>query len=137
MRKVAVLSALIVVSLFAFGCACQADEDMRSLATKLNSLTTAAQGYETYMKPDPAMSDQAFLEAATANDPSLLTPFADYKLDVERQDGFVSILVCTPDGSKALLQDVGCTGEFDLPLWENDEPIPCDMVPSAFSLCPQ
>jgi hypothetical protein len=135
MRRIrfAAIALAAVLLLALSGCACQQNQENNILGLELNSLTTAAQGYETYMHPDPAMGQREFLENATANDPGLLAPFEGYVLHVVRQGGWVVILVCTSDGT-ALAQDAGCTPELDRRLWEEGA-IPCDRVPSALPLC--
>ncbi|KAB1443578.1 hypothetical protein [Pseudodesulfovibrio senegalensis] len=130
-----ILLTFLLIGFAGFGCAGQHDQAMYSLSVELNKLTTAAEGYEHYMKPDPGMSDEEFLKNATEHDPGLLKPFESYKLNVERQDGHVSILVCTPDGHQALLQDVGCTNQFDQHLWQSEPAIPCESVQDGFSVC--
>ncbi|WP_319583257.1 hypothetical protein [uncultured Pseudodesulfovibrio sp.] len=132
-RIQAIVSVIAVLLALLWGCAGQPNQEMNILGVELNSLTTAAQGYEAYMHPDPRMGDREFLENATAGDPSLLAPFEGYVLHVERAGGWVGIIVCTRDG-EGVLQDAGCTPELDRRLWE-DGPISCGRVPSVLSVC--
>lgn len=135
MQRKAIILVLLTFLLICFGCAGQQHQPMYSLSVELNKLTTAAEGYEHYMKPDPGMSDEEFLKKATEHDPGLLKPFEGYKLRVLRQDGHVSILICTSDGDQALLQDVGCTNKFDNHIWQKEPPCPCVQHESVFLIC--
>ena len=135
MKQKIVNIIFIVGLLFVFGCAGQQHQPMYSLSVELNKLTTAAEGYEHYVKPPVSMGDVEFLKNATEHDPGLLKPFEEYKLSVVRKNGHVSILVCSEDGH-ALLQDVGCTGKFDRHIWKTDPQLLCNQVNDGMSVCP-
>ncbi|WP_319469971.1 hypothetical protein [uncultured Pseudodesulfovibrio sp.] len=135
MKKTLVCMPFVLVLLFVMGCASQEHQPMYSLSVELNKLTATAEGYEYYAKPDPDMDSLEFLKKATEHDPGLLTPFDGYTLKVLRQDGHVSILVCSPDGAQALLQDVGCTNKHDDHIWKQESPCPCVQHGSVFSTC--
>lgn len=125
---------IMVLQLFvALGCARHTNEEIYSLAPKLNKLVTAAQGYESFVHPDPSMDGQVFLKMATEHDPDLLAQFKEFQVNVLRHNGYVSILLCSPSG-EALLQDVGCTNSFDNHLWRISCK-ECEQDVSVFNVC--
>lgn len=71
-----------------------------------------------------ALPDQELLARATTHDSKLLPPFANYLLKTNRENGFVSVLVCTPDGTHGLLEDTACTTKLDAKPWQ-DAAAPC------------
>jgi hypothetical protein len=95
-------------------------EEMDTLGGQLILLSRAVAGA---VNDDPAgtagLSDQELLARAATGDPALLPPFARYLLKTHRESGFVSVLVCTRDGTRGLLEDTGCTTKLDAKLWEN------------------
>lgn len=134
MKRYLTTTALVLILIFAFGCASHANEDMYSMAPKLNKLVTAVQGYESFAKPDLSMDDQELMIKATEHDPGLLDQFQGYHVDLLRHEGYVSILICGQDGKKALLQDVGCTNAFDHHLWRETNS-PCEQNITVFNIC--
>ena len=135
MKQKVTIFVLLAFLLFGFGCASQQHQPMYSLSVELNKLTTAAEGYEHFIKPPVDMSDEEFLKKATEHDPGLLRPFEGYRLNVVRKDGHVSILVCSKKDGHALLQDIGCTGEFDQHIWKTEPPVPCGQVDDGMTIC--
>lgn len=128
--------AVIVVTL---GCASTGqslnEETLRSLASKLTKLSTAAESAVRYKNAPKDLTDRPLLEWATTLDPSLLEPFLDYTLKVLRQDRHAVVLVCTKDGAIALLEDVACTGWFDSPRWLDTPGAPCEFTIEPRNVC--
>jgi hypothetical protein len=70
-----------------------------------------------YKNPPPDLGDSELLELATRHDPVLLENFRGYKLRVLRQERHSVVLVCDATGTRALLEDAGCTGPMDRERW--------------------
>lgn len=131
-------SAIVLVVLIS-GCMApperaQADE-MYIKAAELRKLSVAVESTVRFKDPSPTLSDDGLLKAATAANPALLTPFAGYKLRVDRRDKHAVVLVCTPSGEKALLEDAACTGPLDVHHWQSDKPTPCEFTVQAAAVC--
>jgi hypothetical protein len=113
-------------------CACfrsNGQEDsktMNTLGVQLLQLTSKVSGT---IREDPtgtaALSDRELLERSTSTDPTLLKSFDRYKVTIQRADKEVSLLVCTRDGARGLLEDASCTGKLDLTLWERSPAAAC------------
>lgn len=104
------------------GCAhAQQSDEWFIRASALTKLTDAVEGYVRYEAPDTIATDDELLRAATQHDPALLAPFADFAVRVRTQNRHVSVLVCTRDEKRGMLEDVGCTGKLDQHLWQAGE----------------
>ncbi len=75
------------------------------------------------------------IQAATAHDPSLLEPFDGYHLEAGIQGEFGVVLVCTADGSRALLEDAGCTAALDAARYREAPPTPCVFTIDPVCIC--
>lgn len=125
----------IYCSLLLLLSSCAGRENMYSLSAKLNKLTTTAEGYEQFGNPKPGLSGDEFLQEAVKKDPDLLKQFEEYPILLKRESGNVSIVLCSPDGEQALLQDVGCTSYFDRHIWKESIKLPCEQPTDAFAVC--
>ncbi|MCL5422844.1 MAG: hypothetical protein M1461_10310 [Nitrospirae bacterium] len=64
--------------------------------------------------PPDAKDEVIFSEAVErSGNPGLLKPFEGYVLKARIQDGFVVILLCSPDGKEGIIEDVTCTTRPD------------------------
>lgn len=88
-------------------------------ASALTKLSAAAESAVRYKNAPEDLTDRALLQWATTHDPALLAPFSAYTLKVLRQDHHAVVLVCTEDGTIALLEDAGCTAELDRHRWRD------------------
>lgn len=132
------ISSLCLLCLLVLPLACSAKnaDTMYSLSVELNKLTTTLEGYKQLANPPASLSDKEFLDKAVAHDPELLTPFSDYILILDKNNEFVSLIMCSANATQALLQDAGCTSQSDRHLWNEGNIFPCEPLPDAFAVCP-
>lgn len=109
--------------------------DMDTLGARLIHLSRAV-AEEVYVDPagTTALPDSELLARATAHDPTLLPPFNHYLLKTHRENGFVTVLVCTRDGTRGLLEDTACTTRLDAKLWVNAA-APCQPTVNLADAC--
>ena len=109
---------------------------MNTLGMQLLHLTSKVSGT---IREDPTgtavLSDRELLERSTSGDPTLLKSFDRYKVTIQRADKEVSLLVCTFDGSRGLLEDASCTGKLDLTLWERSPAAACQSTLQLAVVC--
>ena len=103
-------------------------EEMLTAASVLTKVAAAAEASVRYGNPPENLSDAEFLQFATTHDPALLQPFAKYRLKALRQDRHAVILVCSADGSIALIEDAGCTAQLDRHHWKLTPPPSCNFT---------
>jgi nitrogen fixation-related uncharacterized protein len=103
------------------------EKERAELSVKMNALGWAVDGYLSRQADTAAGSDMEILRQAAAHDPSLLAEnmFAPYLLKVRRQPHAV-LLLCTKDGSRAVMEDAGCSARLDRQVRDN--------APCAFTL---
>ncbi len=124
------LLVVLLASLLA-GCAGRLGPDdsdtLNSQAIALRRLASAVQG-EVWLGAGPG---EDLLALAYAKDPSLRQPLKDNIVLVNVVEGNVALLLCTPDGARALIEDAACTPQPDLKAWE------AGTLPCRFTLQPQ
>ncbi len=128
----------IFVSVLLIGCSIyssSSDEDMYKLASALTKLSAAVESTVRYKDPPQNLSDDELLDLATRHDPRLLQPFTGYKLRVLSQEHHAIVLICTKDGTHALLEDAGCTGELDVHLWQSNPQLACEFTLTVAQTC--
>ncbi len=127
------LACTVVVAML--GCASagqtQNEETMLIQASALTKLSTAAESAVRYKDAPADLADRALLQWAASHDPELLAPFSAYTLKVLRRDRHAVVLMCTEDGTIALLEDAGCTAKLDRHRWRDTPGADC-----AFSIEP-
>jgi hypothetical protein len=134
------LAMVIVIALA--GCATLAagqtysEEEMMTAAAALTKVSAAAEANLRYGTPSDTLSDAEFLAQSVAHDPGLLRPVSAYQIKATRQGGNVAILVCSQDGTVALLEDAGCTAAMDRHRWRDDPRSPCAFTIDLALLCP-
>lgn len=136
MKKKYILS-FISVLLIISGCAAKStveQEKMFILASVLTKLSSSVEAAIRYENPDKNLSDDELLEFSTKDDSSLRMAFSDYKVKILNENRHAIVLVCTQDETKALLEDIACTGEMDRHHWEFEEDKPCAFTLST-SIC--
>lgn len=95
------------------------EETMLIKASALTKLSAAAESAVRYKDAPGELTDRTLLQWATSHDPALLAPFSAYTVKVLRQDRHAVVLVCTEDGTIALLEDAGCTAVLDRHRWRD------------------
>ncbi len=126
----------LLLVLFVVGCAVNptyTEDRMQQLALDLKRLAQPVEATVRYNNPPADITDDLLLKMATTHDPGLLTPFADYKVRVLRENRHAVLLVCSRD-DKALLEDAGCTGQFDSHRWETKNQ-PCEFTLDVNRIC--
>lgn len=112
------------------------EEEMMTSAAVVTKVSAAAEANLRYGSPSDALSDAEFLAQSVAHDPGLLAPLSAYQVKATRQAGHTAILVCSPDGATALLEDAGCTAMLDRHRWRDDSGSPCAFTVDLKQLCP-
>ncbi len=107
---------------------------MEELGDRLLYLTAKVQA-SAALGTLPDGSDQERIAFATRNDPQVRTPFEHYRLRVAQDDGNAAVLVCTPDGEQALLEDLGCTPQLDVKHWRQPNPPACAFTVDLHDAC--
>lgn len=93
------------------------DSAMCQLSSPLTRLARAVDAYVSDNPRAGQMHSDDVLSAATEHDRSLLDPFRAYDLSVQVEGRNSSVLVCTANKTKALLEDAGCSARVDGQLW--------------------
>ena len=117
MRKLLVLT--VVVSFYLLSaCSCTPrytykDEEINRLEIASRRMGTAMQG----VLWSGASQDGNLIAATCGIDPSLCNAFGNNMLFAKVVDGNVVLLLCTPDGKRALVEDIACTPKPDYKAW--------------------
>jgi hypothetical protein len=113
------------------------EEAMLIKASELTKLTTAVESAVRYEQDQSTnLGESDLLKFATSNDPALLGRFADLTVRVLRSDDLhAAVLICTGDGSKALLEDAGCTAAMDRQAWREIPEAGCEFKLDLTALC--
>jgi hypothetical protein len=129
----------IVLFLLVSGCVFSQDrirsDDMFIKAAELRKLSTAVQAVVRFDDASSALSDEEVLTQATAHNPILLTAFQNFKVRLNRHGKQAVLLICTPSGGQALLEDAACTGTLEVHHWKSDKPLPCEFTVQAADVC--
>lgn len=137
-RRLATLAAIVFYLLVVAGCAHAASydaEQMYRLASALTKLSAAVESAVGFKDPPGELADAALVEFATRHDPTLRAPFEEYTLRTLRLYPHAAVLVCTPDGQQALLEDAGCSAALDQHRWKEKPPPPCEFTVDLASAC--
>lgn len=102
--------------------------DKASALTKITAYVDAAVLYSPTGASD---SDQTLFDKAFTDNPSLKSQLGTASLRLQRGDKGVVVMVCTEDGSTALLEDLSCTPGMDKHPWRDEPGRAC-----TFSLSP-
>jgi hypothetical protein len=128
--------AALVIFLLA-GCASGPDridaEEMHIRASALTKLSAAVESAVRYKNPPSDLGEQELLVFATRHDPALLENFRGYKVRVLRRERHSVVLVCNAAGTRALLEDAGCTGPMERARWKEEQP--CDFSIDPGRVC--
>jgi hypothetical protein len=130
MRKLIPHTFIVLLVLISSCCHVAKNQDASSLEYPLLLLTAAVKSKVCETNPPPDIPDSQLLSLSTQHDPSLLDPFKPYLVRTRHQGKNVTLLVCTKDGKKGLLEDASCTNYLDRELWKISPPVPCDFTVS-------
>jgi hypothetical protein len=112
------------------------DQEMMTTAVALTKVSAAVEANLRYGAPSESLTDAEFLTRSVAHDPTLLVPFSEYQIKAMRQGNHAATLVCSQDGTSALLEDAGCTAAMDLQRWKEHPRGPCAFTVNLAQLCP-
>jgi hypothetical protein len=133
-KSILILLFLVITT----GCTCciaSDAEDNYTLGSALTKLSAAVESSVQYDAPPPGMKDLELLQFSTKHDPKLLEPFSEYLLKTLVQNGHAIVLVCDRLGTKAILEDAGCTSVLDRNAWKGNIENPCDFVVNLAEVC--
>ena len=136
------MRVLMILALALSGCASlvleqrHSEEQMMTMAAALTKVSAATEANLRYGTPSDPISDSAFLDQSVAHDPGLLTAFSTYRIKTMRYNGHTANLVCSQDGTSALLEDAGCTAAMDKHRWREEGSAQCVFTLDLLTLCP-
>ena len=104
-------------------------------ASALTKLSAAVESTVRYKNPPTGLNERELLTLATRHDPALLDNFKDYTVRVLRQSRHSVVLVCDTTGTRALLEDAGCSGPMDRHRWMGEKPEPCEFTIDTTEVC--
>ena len=99
-------------------------EEMNRLEIAMRRLSAAVQG--VLWSGTPQDSDLIAITCKT--DPSLCNALGDNTIRSKVVDGNAVLLLCTPDGARALVEDIACTPTPDRKAWTTNH------TPCAFTI---
>lgn len=90
------------------------DKERGILSTKMVNLSSAVNTYFSGLSEAPQEATDEILKTATRRDPRLLAPeFEPYTLQVQYQNPYAILLLCSKDGQHAIMEDAGCSARLD------------------------
>ena len=101
------------------------------LIAPLNKLTPAVQAVIAWPEESEPVPENRILEEGVKDKPELQEAFKGIPIKIKQYGKNVVILVCSPDGKNAWLEDASWTDGVDKEWYKNDPSHPCD-----FSLDP-
>lgn len=102
-----------------------------TLVTPLNKLMPAVQSVIVYPEDGKQVPDKMILEQVWKDNPELCNAFKQTHIDLKHDQKNVVILICSPDGKIAWLEDASWTPGVDIKWFEKEPSHPC-----GFSLDP-
>lgn len=134
------LISVVLVALLMSGCRAFAEPHideatMFPLAAALTKLSRAVDATVRYDTKAQSLPEGELLRSSTAHDPGLLEPFAEYSVGVRVAAPDSSVLICTKDRTRGLLEDAGCSPAMDQHLWQSREPLACRPVLDLAAVC--
>lgn len=111
------------------------DDKERSLLTaKMVKLSSVVEKYFWSLSEMPFDETINILRSATRDNPSLLAPeFEPYQFKVQYQNPYAVLLLCSKDGSRAIMEDAGCSADLDRQV--TDAATPCEFKLVVQSKC--
>lgn len=99
------------------------EKERADLSVKMKILSWTMDGYFAKQASPPTGSDEEILRQAAAGKTE---DFAPYLLKMQYQQPYAVLLLCTKDGSRAIIEDAGCSMRVDRQVR--------DEAPCAFTL---
>lgn len=114
-----------------------AADEMETMYLKASALTKLAAAVQaTVFRGVPEdLSEDVLLYIATRHDPNLLAPFDSYALRARREKRDTSVLLCTADRSRRLIEDAGCTAKVDRHFWREGDAAGCEFDQALANSC--
>ncbi len=136
MKKSSRVFILAGFAVLASGCAAPSSErEMNSLASALTKLASAVDASVRYDSPLAGLPDTELLRVATTHDPSLLAPFANFDIRVQRHGLDSSVLICSGSTGQAILEDAGCTALLERHHWNSQTALMCVPTLDLSTIC--
>lgn len=129
------ISVFLILTTGLTSCAAQDERTMYAKSSALTKLSAAVEATVLYRNPSSTLTDGELLRLATANDPGLLQEFDRFNLRVKRESDVMTILVCTADANRALLEDVSCTAKLDKHHWRESASSQCSFTLDTATVC--
>jgi hypothetical protein len=108
------LAAVLLLGACAASLASPDAKERGHLSTKMVNLSSAVDTYFADLSEAPSGDDAGTLQNATRHDPRLLAQeFQPYTLKVQYQNPYAVLLLCNKDGSRAIMEDAGCSARID------------------------
>lgn len=127
-RKVAVGASILVtlalVLYVASGPLLHPDDEaarMNGIKGPLSRLTQAVNSAVRYKKVPQGLSDLELLKFSTASNPALFEGLASYLIRIKQIGSETVLLLCSPDGKRALLEDISSTPAVDKERWKSND----------------
>ena len=120
---------LLIITIFLLHACCivpktqYSPEEMNRLEIASRRLSTAVQGVLWHGVPE----DGNLIAIACGTDPSLCNAFGNNILRTKIVDDNAVLLICTPDGKRALVEDIACTPTPDYKAWTVQK-APCEFT---------
>lgn len=135
MNRLMIHAAILALALLG-GCATQPSErEMNYLASALTKVSAAVDATARYKRSSDGLGETQLLQAATAHDPSLMRPFEDLTVRMQRVGRDSAVLVCQLGDGKPLLEDAGCTAKLDVHRWSNGANGRCEFTLDVKQTC--
>ncbi|MFZ5584794.1 MAG: hypothetical protein ACOZHQ_02580 [Thermodesulfobacteriota bacterium] len=125
------LSICLVVS----GCAAPSTNQDKYyiLAHDVTQTTNQLAGCIRFDNPPTHLSDQELIAFCTRRNPRPAQALNRYAVKVVHDNKDAIVLVCSPDGANALIEDASCTEEIDRNHWK--QPSPCQFTLRLLDAC--
>lgn len=108
------LAATLLLGACAASLAAPNAKERGHLSTKMVNLSSAVDTYFADLPAAPSGDDAGILQNATRHDPRLLAAeFQRYTLKVQYQSPYAVLLLCSKDGTRAIMEDAGCSARLD------------------------
>ncbi|MGZ5052928.1 MAG: hypothetical protein ACXWF8_09740 [Methylobacter sp.] len=101
-------------------------KERQVLSDKMVNLSSAVDSYFSDLAEAPIDSEINIIRSATRRDPRLFGPeFQPYLLKVQFQNPYAVLLLCSKDGSQAIMEDAGCSTRLDRQV---NQAAPCEFT---------
>lgn len=130
----------LALALLLAGCGTVLADDASRLEQMGSHLILVLPAVEEEICGDPAsanLPESALVSLTRKRLGNRLDAFAGHVLRVRCQQGLATMLVCSPDGSRALLQDAGCSLRLDEKTWKQRPDSPCEFTLDLATICPK